>query len=136
MNIQIAIRGAVYGFAVLVSVPVLAQGEGEPPERMSLREKVDWIIQELGSSDDGLTIRESIQITDQMLLHLAGRVQEGESGNDDSDETGEQQVTVKEKLHHIHSTWNRDCTVCTCHRPTFPPVVGNRTNQGGARKVI
>ena len=41
------------------------QGEGEPPDRS--RDRVDWLIKEVGVSEDGMTIRESIEATDAML---------------------------------------------------------------------
>ncbi|MYH17177.1 MAG: hypothetical protein F4149_18575 [Gammaproteobacteria bacterium] len=48
-----------------------AQGRGEPPEGMNTREKVDWAISELGSSSDELTVRDSIDRTDDAVLALA-----------------------------------------------------------------
>ncbi|MDD9962638.1 MAG: hypothetical protein OXU70_11155 [Gammaproteobacteria bacterium] len=44
-------------------------GEGGAPDN-GLRSNVRWLIDEVGTSDDGLTIRESIERTDAAVLML------------------------------------------------------------------
>ena len=62
---------AVAVLAFTLALPASGQGRGEPPEGMNTRQKVAWAITELGSSKDKLTVRESIDRTDQDLLQLA-----------------------------------------------------------------
>ena len=59
--------------AMLLTVScVVAHGQGEKPVRSdaTYEEKVDWLIEEVGTSEDGLTIRGSIDATDTILYTI------------------------------------------------------------------
>ena len=57
--------------ALAVCVPAWAQGDGPLPQDANRTgEKVEWILDELGYSEDGLTVRDSIKATDLILSAL------------------------------------------------------------------
>lgn len=59
---------SVAALVLTFCVPVLAQGDGPPPDDVdTFRERVAWLLKEVGVSHDNTTIRESIQITDAIL---------------------------------------------------------------------
>lgn len=56
--------------ALANSTTALGQGEGPIPNDLRDREKIDWILREVGTTDDETTIRESIEGTDNLLLEV------------------------------------------------------------------
>ena len=62
--------GVVGIFALVVASVAAGQGQGPPPEDLKWRQKIDWLIQEVGVSEDGMTIRESIEGTDSILAFV------------------------------------------------------------------
>lgn len=47
-------------------------GNGPMPPGMTTDEQIDWIVQEIGHSEDGLTIRGSIEATDYVVFGAFG----------------------------------------------------------------
>lgn len=49
------------------ALSAFAQGEGPPDEGLTQPEVIQWLVNEIGSSVDGLTVRESINATDEIM---------------------------------------------------------------------
>lgn len=60
--------------AILLCASASGQGDGPVPGNATLEEKVDWIVSELGHSQDGLTVRDSIGVTDLVVFGIFGIV--------------------------------------------------------------
>ena len=62
------IRNILILLSMGICLPLFAQGEGPPPNNLDLQGKTEWLIHEVGHSEDGYTVRESIQLTDEAII--------------------------------------------------------------------
>ena len=62
------------GVAVVLCASAFGAGEGQLPREATLEEQVEWLVEEIGTSEDGLTVRKSIELTDQGVREVVEAV--------------------------------------------------------------